>query len=125
MEDLERKGFRSEAVRKEILRLKKRRKRRRIRIMLILGIIVVLCSAVILKSDFIDNKQIELTYYQLSSDQINSPVRLVIMADLHSGTFGEKNERLKTQLQELEPDLILMAGDMINDTDSQIMKQLR
>ncbi|MFR6332285.1 MAG: hypothetical protein ACLUOI_28150 [Eisenbergiella sp.] len=52
--------------------MKKRRKRRRIRILLILGIIVVLCSAVILKSDFIDNKQIELTYYQLSSDQINS-----------------------------------------------------
>ena len=47
MEDLERKGFRSEAVRKEILRLEKRRKRRRIRIMLILGIIVVLCSEVI------------------------------------------------------------------------------
>ncbi|MFR6332286.1 MAG: metallophosphoesterase [Eisenbergiella sp.] len=27
---------------------------------------------------------------------------------------------MKTQLQELEPDLILMAGDMINDTDSDV-----
>lgn len=53
-------------------------------------------------------------------------MKLALISDLHDHTFGEKNEELVQMLKEQEPDLILMAGDMINDIskDSHVAVEL-
>ena len=60
----------------------------------------------------ISNNVITVERYSLSSDKITSPVRLVVVADLHSKEFGEDNYRLIEKVRNQNPDLILTVGDL-------------
>lgn len=120
MDGVERKEFRSEIVRKEMKKLRRRKRQRIIKSMILLTILFALCVFVTAKSVLIDNKQIEITNYKLVSDKINTSIRLVIMSDLHNSEFGEKNEQLVSRIKTLEPDIILMAGDMVNDSEADV-----
>lgn len=48
--------------------------------------------------------------YSIESDKIDESVTLVMLSDLH----GCEHPTLTDQIAEIEPDLILMCGDMIN-----------
>lgn len=48
--------------------------------------------------------------YVIESDKISSPVRIVMLSDLH----GCEHPTLIGQVKELAPDVILLVGDMIN-----------
>ena len=48
--------------------------------------------------------------YTVESGRISSPVHIVMLSDLH----GCEHPTLPEQVAELEPDLILLVGDMIN-----------
>ena len=48
--------------------------------------------------------------YTVESDKISSPVRIVMLSDLH----GCEHPALAERVAGLNPDLILLAGDMIN-----------
>ena len=48
--------------------------------------------------------------YAIESDKISSPVRIVMLSDLH----GCDHPTLAEQVDELDPDLILLCGDMID-----------
>lgn len=48
--------------------------------------------------------------YVIESDKISSPVTIVMLSDLH----GCEHPTLIGQVSEIEPDLILLCGDMIN-----------
>ena len=45
-----------------------------------------------------------------------TPFRAVVISDLHDHEFGAANHRLAEKIREIQPDLILMDGDMLNDT---------
>ncbi len=51
----------------------------------------------------------------MGSDNISSPVRLVLITDLHQKEFGKNNSKLIKKVKEQEPDLILTLGDLISD----------
>ncbi|MGN0299123.1 MAG: metallophosphoesterase, partial [Lachnospiraceae bacterium] len=53
-------------------------------------------------------------------EKIHSPIRIVFIADLHDREFGKGNERLIERMKELDPDLILMVGDLINDSSENL-----
>lgn len=87
----------------------------------------VIAIAVFIKVEiYISYNSLEAEEYTISSDRINSEVKLALISDLHDHTFGEKNEELVQMLKEQEPDLILMAGDIINDIskDSHVAVEL-
>ena len=97
--------------------------------LMITGIVIaaVIAIAVFIKVEiYISYNSLEAEEYTISSDRINSEVKLALISDLHDHTFGEKNEELVQMLKEQEPDLILMAGDMINDIskDSHVAVEL-
>ncbi len=48
--------------------------------------------------------------YAVESDKISSPVRIVMLSDLH----GCEHPTIVGQIEELKPDLILLCGDMID-----------
>ena len=56
------------------------------------------------------------TYYQVQSDKLTSNLRIVLLSDLHLREFGEKNSELVGRIQDLQPDLIAIVGDM-NDKE--------
>ena len=57
-----------------------------------------------------------VTEVTIESGKAASPVRFVYIADLHENVFGENNRQFCDQIRELDPDLILIGGDIINWT---------
>lgn len=77
---------------------------------------VMIAIAVFIRVEiYISYNSLEVERYTITSDRICSEVKIALISDLHDHTFGEKNEELVQMLKEQKPDLILMAGDMIND----------
>lgn len=52
-------------------------------------------------------------YYYLKSQKIKSPVKIVMLADLHNHTYGEHNEILLEKIIQNSPDFVCLAGDML------------
>ena len=63
----------------------------------------------------ISYKCLTVKNYNIESDKIKENVKVVLVSDLHYGTFGENNKRLVSKIKECKPDLILFDGDMINE----------
>ncbi len=57
-----------------------------------------------------------VTEVTIESSKVIIPVRYVYFADLHESVFEENNQQLYDQLEKLNPDFILIGGDLINWT---------
>ena len=89
----------------------KKRKRR-------ICLIIFAAIAVFILSDLAYSKYgLKTTYYEILSSKITDPIRIVQLTDLHNSEFGTDNRRLVEQVENQEPDLILMTGDMLNSFD--------
>ena len=58
-------------------------------------------------------KKFRVTRYQMQTHKISSPLRIAVIADLHSFTYGIKNSTLLAAVKNAAPDLILIPGDLI------------
>lgn len=54
----------------------------------------------------------------IETDQLTSPVTLVQLSDIHSNIFGTDNQELITKIENINPDMIVMTGDIINSEDT-------
>lgn len=61
------------------------------------------------------NGQFNVTDYQIRSDKITDPVRIVQISDLHLREFGTDNADLIAAVRDKGPDLIAVTGDMVNN----------
>lgn len=64
-----------------------------------------------------DNSSFEETFYHVQSDKISDDMRVVLLSDLHNSEFGPENNMLVERIAALEPDMIVAAGDMVNEYD--------
>ena len=70
-------------------------------------------------------------YYELSSDKLTAPVRIVFISDLHNCTYGGSGQSaLWSRIQAEEPDIVLFGGDVIDykggtEHALQLMKQVQ
>ena len=90
-----------------------------IRVLLILVSLAILLSALCAFSAYQSAHTLIVTNYELSAP-IQNPLRLVQLTDLHCSTFGENNQQIVDIIRELDPDLILMTGDMVNGDGEEI-----
>lgn len=81
-------------------------------------LLIAALTAVAWALDSMEECRTELTVetYTLESP-LTDPLRIVQLTDLHSQLFGPGNETLIREVQALNPDLILMTGDMLDMTD--------
>ena len=63
------------------------------------------------------NSSFEETFYAMESYKIEETVRVIVLADLHQRSFGPDNETLLDRVRALRPDLLLIAGDLVNKGD--------
>ena len=72
--------------------------------------------------------KLQTTFFHLYSEKITNTqtIRLVVLSDLHNAEFGEDNSELIEKVQKLSPDLILLAGDMVdkNSDNTEIVLSL-
>ncbi len=103
----------------EAVREEKAAKKMRMRKRLLPGTVCLLFMALLaaLLVHIQGNRQFEVTYYQLSSEKITTPIKFVVLSDLHSVEYGENNVELVEAVKKEKPDFIAMIGDMLNQDD--------
>lgn len=66
------------------------------------------------------SEELETDFFHMYSEKImgNETIRLVVLSDLHNAVYGEDNSELVEKVRKLSPDLILLAGDMVDKKSS-------
>lgn len=59
--------------------------------------------------------RLKVVTYHLSSEKIETPLRLALVADLHGCYYGEGQKTLVNAINNANPDLILLGGDIFDD----------
>ena len=59
--------------------------------------------------------RLQTTRYEITSGKIQSRVRVMLIADLHSCHYGGGQRKLLDAIHKQNPDLILYAGDILDD----------
>lgn len=74
------------------------------------------------------NRAIEVNEWTVSSDRIPANFdgfRIAQVSDLHNASFGEDNEKLLTLLEECDPDIIVLTGDLVDSRNTDLSAALR
>lgn len=68
------------------------------------------------------SNELEVTFYHLYSPKTagGENIRVVVLSDLHNREFGPGNTELVERIAALRPDLIAVAGDMVNADDDNL-----
>jgi len=80
---------------------------------LILLLFVLLITLILIDSNF----RIVTTEYELYFSNLPDSFdgfRIVVLADVHDTEFGRDNERLISRVRDADPDIIVIAGDLLN-----------
>ena len=63
------------------------------------------------------NQRFEVTIYQIQSERVQTAFRIALLSDLHNYEFGTDNYELVEEIRQSRPDIILIAGDMVNQDE--------
>ena len=80
---------------------------------------VILCLSLLCGTGYyfyctmMDNSNFKVTFYEVESDKISTPVRTVHLTDLHTTSYGKDNIDLLNRIASLKPDFISITGDML------------
>ena len=61
---------------------------------------------------------ISLPVYEIVTDKADSPLRIVLLTDFHSSSYGKDQQVLTDAIDAQSPDVILLAGDIADDIRS-------
>jgi len=83
-------------------------------------LVLAVCIGGVYLWSWCENQTIDLSYYAVYSGKVESPVRAVLLTDLHQKTFGEGSQKLLDRIGGVAPDLILIAGDTVTSGSADI-----
>ncbi|MCL2695315.1 MAG: metallophosphoesterase [Clostridiales bacterium] len=89
----------------------KMRPRRLVKICVLLLLVLALAAEI-----YRSQCTLTVTHYEVASAKITSPITIVHLSDLHNRQFGRDNTKLIALVAALEPDLIIISGDMLTYT---------
>lgn len=70
-------------------------------------------------------QKIDTAYHVIHSPKIRHTVRICVLSDLHCRRFGEKQSRITEKVRKIQPDLIIIPGDLFDaDRDYEISFEL-
>ena len=78
-------------------------------------IIAVIAAVVLLLALSALDTRLRVVSYTVSDERIHSPVRIVLLTDLHSCRYGEGQRELLDAIDAQKPDLVLLGGDIFDD----------
>ena len=89
--------------------------------MKILRRIVLLAIAFFFVELYIDSNILTTSEFCIENKKIPSKFdgyKILHLSDLHSKSFGNENDKLIEKINEINPDIIVMTGDMVNCNDT-------
>lgn len=91
--------------------------RRRLTTIFVVILALILCLSLFFRYQIWRSYHtLSIAEYSLSYETIEQPVSIVFLSDLHENEIDEGNKSLIKAVYDLHPDLILVGGDMINET---------
>ena len=84
------------------------------------AIVAILILIIIATFLYYENNKLDITKYELNSNDIVNPVKIVQLSDLHS----KPAKNVLNTVKELTPDIIFITGDYINDHEKNKEKML-
>ena len=88
---------------------------------LVLSAVCAVCAVAIIGG--VENQALQFNTYTLSSQELPTSFdgfRIVQVSDLHNAEIGEGNEKLLTTLQETQPNIIVLTGDLIDSRKTKV-----
>ena len=61
------------------------------------------------------DSRLKTVYYSVESEKLSAPVRIALLTDLHSCKYGKNQKNLIEAVQEQNPDIVLLGGDIFDD----------
>ncbi|MDE5977561.1 MAG: metallophosphoesterase [Turicibacter sp.] len=69
---------------------------------------------------YVEQEFFSISIYRTTTDKLSlnqGPLRVIQLSDLHAKRFGSSNQRLIQTILRLNPDMIVVTGDMVTSTD--------
>lgn len=79
------------------------------------GIAVILCLLI----SAWDCSRFVTAEYEIESDKVTKPCKFVLLSDLHNKSYGKDHEKLIGRIDDISPDAVLVAGDMLTASKGQ------
>lgn len=80
---------------------------------IILAVVLLIILALIWVAIF-DTNRFTVSNYKYKNRKIKKPFRAVVISDLHNKKYGPNNDRLVEAVRKEHPDIVLIAGDIMN-----------
>lgn len=61
------------------------------------------------------DKRLQVTYYSIESDKVQSNVRILLLTDFHSNNYGKNASKIMKKVRSVSPDIVLLGGDIYDD----------
>lgn len=81
-----------------------------IRLIIIALVIIVIFFVIVM---IIDGNRFVVRQYSLQSEKLSKEYCFVLLADLHNKQYGSENEKLIAAIDEIHPDSVMCAGDIL------------
>ena len=93
-------------------------KSRKVKRLIIWGLIILALTALCVGAFY---SGLIVRHYEIASDKLpeGKTLRIVVIADLHSEYYGERQEKLVEKIKAQQPDIIALPGDIIDDNTSE------
>ena len=76
------------------------------------------CAALAVTAVVALNDSLTTRLYEVRSEKVREPVRLVLLTDLHSCAYGAGQRKLLDAVEAQHPDLVLLGGDIVDGDPS-------
>lgn len=84
--------------------------------MVFLFVLIAIIVGILLFLKFTERKDdIVVQSYQIKDPRIKENLRIAVLADMHSTLFGQDQSLVKIYLKEIQPDLLFLCGDIIDN----------
>ena len=87
---------------------------------IILAVVIILIAVflITLGGNMIVNRNFTVSFQQIACDKVSDNIRIIELSDLHNSEYGKNNSKLIAKIKSLHPDIIVYAGDMMNEQDN-------
>lgn len=85
-------------------------------------VIVLLVFAFFLAIGLIDGNRFEVVKEEIVLPKLKKECRLVLISDLHNKVYGDKNDVLIKAIKKINPDFIILAGDLVTSKAGESIK---
>lgn len=84
-------------------------------------LIIVILAAALLAIGIIDGNRFVTVREEIALPGLSKACRFVLISDLHNKIYGNKNDKVINSIRKIDPDFIILAGDLVTSQANEDM----